>query len=99
MLAIALVLEGRSRAETAASFGMDRQTLRDWVHRYNASGLAGLSSRAPPGPAPRLSAAQKWEVAEWVWRGPDPVRQCGLVRWRRCDLAAQETFKMTSPIS
>ena len=89
MLAIALVLEGRSRAEAAASCGMDRQTLRDWVYRYNADGLAGLSSRPPPGPAPRLSAAQKSEVAEWVRRGPDPVRQCGLVRWRRRDLAAE----------
>jgi hypothetical protein len=24
---------------------MDRQTLRDWVHRYDAEGLAGLSNR------------------------------------------------------
>ena len=24
---------------------MDRQTLRDWVHRYNADSLAGLSDR------------------------------------------------------
>ena len=41
MLAIALVLEGRSREDAAASCGMDRQTLRDWAHRYNAEGLAG----------------------------------------------------------
>src|SRR5215212_7772235 len=49
MLALALVLEGRSRAAAAAACGMDRQTLRDWVHRYNAEGLAGLSDRRPPG--------------------------------------------------
>jgi transposase len=85
MLAIALVLEGCSRAEAAASCGMDRQTLRDWVHRYNAEGLAGLSSS----PAPRLTPAQKAEVVEWVRRGPDPVRHRGLVRWRRCDLVAE----------
>lgn len=35
MLALALVLEGKSRSEAAISCGMDRQTLRDWVHRYN----------------------------------------------------------------
>ena len=40
MLAIAHVLDGRSRAEAAELCGMDRQTLRDWVHRYNADGLA-----------------------------------------------------------
>lgn len=43
MLAIALVLEGHSREDAAASCGMDRQTLRDWAHRYNADGLAGLA--------------------------------------------------------
>ena len=43
MLALALVLEGASRADAARSCGMDRQTLRDWVHRYNAEGLDGLS--------------------------------------------------------
>ena len=36
MLALALVKEGRSRTDAAQSCGMDRQTLRDWVHRYKA---------------------------------------------------------------
>ena len=40
MLALALVLEGSSREEAARHAGMDRQTLRDWVHRYDAEGLA-----------------------------------------------------------
>jgi hypothetical protein len=35
MLAIALVLEGWSREAAAEACAMDRQTLRDWVHRYN----------------------------------------------------------------
>ena len=39
MLALAMVLEGRSRTEAAELNGMDRQTLRDWVHRYNALGV------------------------------------------------------------
>ncbi len=30
MLALALVLDGRSRSEAAQTCGMDRQTLRDW---------------------------------------------------------------------
>src|SRR5271163_4479700 len=38
LLALALILEGRSRTEAAEQCGMDRQTLRDWVHRYNAAG-------------------------------------------------------------
>jgi transposase len=85
MLALALVLEGRSRSEAAQSCGMDRQTLRDWVHRYNAEGLAGLSDRAHPGRAPRLTAAQMAELEAVVATGPDPD-QDGVVRWRRGDL-------------
>ena len=45
LLAIAMVLEGRAREEAAVTNGMQRQTLRDWVHRYNAAGVAGLVSR------------------------------------------------------
>lgn len=45
ILALAMVLEGRPRAEAANLNGMDRQTLRDWVHRYNVAGLEGLKSR------------------------------------------------------
>ena len=85
MLALALVLEGRSRGEAARCAGMDRQTLRDWVHRYNAEGLSGLYDRVPAGPAPRLSAAQLAELAAIVETGPDPAVD-GVVRWRRVDL-------------
>jgi transposase len=87
MLALALVLEGASRADAARTAGMDRQTLRDWVRRYNAEGLAGLRDRpGERGPKPRLSPEQAAEVAEWVRRGPDPAAD-GVVRWRRADLA------------
>jgi transposase-like protein len=57
MLALALVLEGSSREEAARHAGMDRQTLRDWVHRYNAEGLAGLRDRPRSGRKPRLIPA------------------------------------------
>jgi transposase len=85
MLAIALVLEGASREEAAESCGMDRQTLRDWVHRYNAEGLAGLAYRRAPGPAPRLSSEQEDLVARCVEKGPDLERD-GVVRWCCRDL-------------
>jgi transposase len=87
MLALALVLEGRSRAEAARAAGMDRQTLRDWVHRYNAEGLAGLRDRPRSGRRPRLTPEQEAELASAVEQGPDPDRD-GVVRWRRVDLQA-----------
>ena len=66
-----VVMEGSDRAAAARSCGMDRQTLRDWVYRYNAGGLAGLSNRTAPGRTPYLSAAQKAELSEIVRAGPD----------------------------
>jgi transposase len=66
MLAPALVLEGRSRSEAAALNGMDRQTLRDWVHRYNAAGTTGLKSRQSPGREPYLTEQQKAELRDLV---------------------------------
>ncbi len=86
MLAVALVLDGRTRGEAAELCGMDRQTLRDWAHRYNAEGLAGLSDRAQPGPAPQLTAEQETELAELVRQGPS-LAEHGVIRWRRRDLA------------
>src|SRR5947209_8442887 len=87
MLALALVLEGASREEAARAAGMDRQTLRDWVHRYNAEGLPGLHDRHRSGRKPRLTPEQEAELATAVERGPDPDRD-GVVRWRRVDLRA-----------
>ncbi len=86
MLAIACVMEGQSREAAAECCGMDRQTLRDWVHRFNADGLAGLSDLPRCcGPKPRLSPEQEARVAEWVEQGPDLARD-GVVRWRCVDL-------------
>jgi transposase len=85
MLAIALVLEGKSRKEAAETCGMDRQTLRDWVIRYNAEGLAGLSDRVPPGPAFRLTPEQMATLSEIVEAGPDTTVD-HVVRWRCVDL-------------
>ena len=74
MLALALVLEGASREEAARAAGMDRQTLRDWVHRYNDEGLAGLHDRHRSGRKPRLTPEQEAELATAVEQGPDPDR-------------------------
>ena len=88
MLALALLLEGKSRTEAATQSGMQRQTLRDWVHRYNAEGVAGLTSRVSPGPTPLLSDQQMAELKALVVEGPDCERD-GVVRWRCVDLREQ----------
>ena len=77
ILAIAMVLEGRSRTEAAELNGMDRQTLRDWVHRYNALGPAGLKSRLAPGQAALLTPFAASGVARSGDRRPRSNRSRG----------------------
>jgi len=85
LLALALVLDGRPRSEAARRNGMDRQTLRDWVHRYNDGGIEALKSLRSPGAPPALTADQKAELKALVLNGPDPAIN-GVVRWRCLDL-------------
>ena len=97
ILAIAMVLDGHARLLTAQACGMDRQTLRDWVIRYNEDGVAGLADRPRPGRPAALSDGQRAEVAQWVQSGPDRKTD-GVVRWRCADLrdriAAQFGIRM-----
>jgi putative transposase len=85
LLSLAAILDGMSRAEAARVGGMDRQTLRDWVHRFNAAGPDGLLDNWSSGPVPRLSGAQRAELAKIVETGPHREVN-GVVRWRRIDL-------------
>ena len=88
LLAIAMVLDGVDRATAARSSGMDCQTLRDWVHRYNATGIEGLSDLGGKGAKPRLTPEQQAQFVGWVEAGPDPEKE-GVVRWRCADLKAR----------
>ena len=85
LLAIAMVLDGSSREDAARQAGMDRQTLRDWVHRYNESGAEGMISRRAPGPPAKLTSAQMQELRALVLAGPDPAVH-HVARWRCVDL-------------
>lgn len=45
LLALGMVLEGSPRKAAASAWGMARQRLCAWVHRYKEGGVAGLSDR------------------------------------------------------
>ncbi len=66
---------------------MDRQTLRDWVHRFNEEGPEGLINRRGGGGRSKLSAEQQRQLAGLVETGPGDLVP-GLVRWRCVDLVA-----------
>ena len=64
---------------------MDRQTLRDWVIRFNEQGPDGLINKSSPGGPSKLTEEHKAFLARLVEDGPIPAVD-GVVRWRACDL-------------
>ena len=59
LLSLAAVVDGMNRADAARIGGMDRQTPRDWVHRFNEAGPDGLFDHWAAGPPSRLSQEQR----------------------------------------
>ena len=85
LLALAAIRDGMSRQAAARIGGMDRQTLRDWVHAFNKGGMEGLINDTSPGRPSKLSVKQKAALKGIVEEGPDLARD-GVVRWRCRDL-------------
>jgi transposase len=85
LLGLANVVDGMSRERAARQAGMDRQTLRDWVIRFNAEGVEGLRDRPRSGRPPWLDEGQLAAFKALVLRGPDPERD-GVSTWRAKDL-------------
>jgi transposase len=85
LLALAEIYEGGSRTKAARIGGVGRQTLRDWVVRFNARGPEGLINGKAPGNTCKLNDTQRQALAEMVESGPTPAIH-GVVRWRLKDL-------------
>ena len=89
-MALALVLERTDPTAAARLCGMDRQTLRDRVHRYNTEDVASLENTKPTGRPPKLTQEQDRALVE---AGPQTGTD-KVLRWRRVDLRdkLQEEF-------
>ena len=61
-----------SREATAQSAGMDRQTLRDWVIRYNEQGIEGLHDRWGDGRPTTFTREEQAELMRIVPAGLYP---------------------------
>jgi transposase len=96
LLAIAAALDGMSLEAAARIAGKDRQTLRDWVIRYNRGGAAGLSDHWGDGRPCRLTEGQQATLKAIVLQGPDPEAD-GVSTWRLIDLCqiVHERFGVT----
>ena len=96
LLALAAIYDGMNRTDAARIGGMERQTLRDWVHRFNEKGPEGLTNREGAGRPRLLSDEQMKQLSRIVETGPD-IHVDGVVRWRHADLVRviQERFGVT----
>ncbi len=91
LLALAYVQAGHSAYEADELFGLTAVQIRQWIKRYNAEGIEGLSDRSRPGPRSRLAPAQYAAFLARLHAGPPP--ESGLSAWRgediRCLLAEE----------
>ncbi len=85
LLSLAAIYDGMNRKDAAILGGMDRQTLRDWVLRFNEEGPDGLLNRKSPGRKHRLTTEQLAQLERIIEAGPD-LETDGVVRWRASDL-------------
>ena len=99
LLAIANALSGMSRKDAALSAGMDRQTLRDWVIRYNAHGVAGLLDQWQGGRPPQLTGEQQAELLEIVLTDPEKDAYCAFTRDDLVAIAKKRFGKSMHPVS
>lgn len=96
LLAIAAALDGMSREAAARIAGMNRQTLRDWVIRYNRGGPPRLSDHWGAGRPCRLTEGQQATLKAIVLQRLDPEVD-GVSTWWLVDLCriVRERFGVT----
>jgi len=80
LLTIAAVLDGASREDAAKIDGMDRQTLRDWVIRFNEQGPNGLINIPSPGAPPKLGKKHR------AFRLHSESSGLNWLRWFHCQV-------------
>ena len=86
LLALATIYDGGSRTDAARIGDVGRQTVRDWVLRFNQRGPDGLVDGKAPGPKSKLGDEHRRALIAKIEAGPIPAVD-GVVRWRLIDLA------------
>ena len=63
-------IDGRRAVDLAAALGVTRGSVNRWLRWYETLGVTGLLTETPPGPAPRLTEAQRDELTTLIEEGP-----------------------------
>ena len=75
---VLLVAHGISCREAAGVLGDSPRTVENWVHRFEASGLAGLTDADRPGRPSRLSPTQLAAVERALRQSPRAAGVAGI---------------------
>lgn len=68
--AVRWYIDGRRVIEIAAELGVTRGSVNRWLQWYDADHVEGLRTKIAEGPAPKLTDAERAELADMVERGP-----------------------------
>jgi len=71
--AIRLWERGETQATIARRVGSVRQSVYRWVNAYRRDGRAGVKKAGRAGRKPLLSAAQRWQLAKLLLKGPEQL--------------------------
>jgi transposase len=69
--ALHLAQHGWYQRDIADAFGVAEETVSRWLARARRAGADALLARPAPGHPPKLSAAQKRLIPEFLWHGPE----------------------------
>jgi transposase len=91
--ALQLKEQGRGQRDIADALGVREETLSRWLARARDGGPEALHRRCSPGHPPKLTAAQKRQIPEFLWHGAEAYGFRGQV-WTcaRIALVIKEEF-------
>jgi transposase len=69
--ALALEQQGWYQRDIADALGVREETVSRWLARARTAGPEALLARRSPGRPPKLSAAQKRLIPEFLWHGAE----------------------------
>jgi transposase len=69
--AVLLKQQGWNQREIGEALGVSEETVSRWLGRFREGGFVALRARPRPGCPPKLSAADKRLIPEFLWHGPE----------------------------
>jgi transposase len=73
--AVLRYIQGKKTLDLVEELAVSRSAINTWLRWYETQGAEGLRPRKAPGPAPKLTSAQREQLASWIEGGP---QSCGF---------------------